>query len=111
MSCQGGNLVKLNFSITELSSLTKKSRPTLYKYIDAYDYGVYDDIPYSFITLFELMNREGVSRKEIIAYCEANFQKVEEDPQINEIVSLLKQNKDRINFSNLKDYLNKELAK
>lgn len=103
--------MKLNFSITELSLLTKKSRPTLYKYIDAYDYGVYDDIPYRFIALFELMNREGVSRKEIIAYCEANFQKVEEDPRLGEIIALLRQNKDKIDFDNLKVYLNKELAK
>lgn len=103
--------MKLNFSITELSSLTKKSRPTLYKYIDAYNYGVYDDIPYSFIALFQLMGREGVSRKEIIAFCEANFQKVEEDPRISEVIALLRQNKDKIDFESLKEYLNKELAK
>ena len=45
------NIVEV-ITISELSRLTKKSRPTLYKYINDYENQVYDNIPFNFIKLF-----------------------------------------------------------
>ena len=55
--------MELVFSITELSNLTGKTRPTLYKYMKAYIDGSFDDLPYSFIQLFNLMDKKDVNRK------------------------------------------------
>ncbi len=103
--------MKANFSITELSNLTGKSRPTLYKYMDAYDLGALDELPYSFIALFDLLEKPGTSRQEVIAYCRAYFQKVEEDPALREIFALLRENKDKIDLAALKERIKKEIAK
>ena len=103
--------IELTFSITELSNLTGKTRPTLYKYIKAYESDHFDDLPYSFIQLFNLMNKPGVKRKEIVEYCETNFQSVESDIKINDIISLLKENRDKINLEELKSKIEEELNK
>ncbi len=103
--------MKMNFSITELSSLTNKSRPTLYKYLDAYDLGAYDELPYSFIGLFDLLGKPGVARKDIVSYCESAFAKAESDPLLGEIIALLRQNKDRLDLIKIKQYITKEIRK
>ncbi len=103
--------MELTFSITELSNLTGKTRPSIYKYLKAYEDCKYDDLPYSFIQLFNLMEKEGTSRKEIIEYCEKNFKTVDEDIKVNEIINLIKNNKDKINLDNLKKNLEEEIAK
>ena len=58
--------MNLTFSITELSNLTGKTRPTIYKYLKAYEEDKYDDLPYSFIQLFDLMNEPYVTRQKQI---------------------------------------------
>jgi len=103
--------MNLQFSITELSNLTGKTRPTLYKYINAFESGSLSEIPYSFIQLFELMEKPDVERKEIVDYCEANFLAVDADMRINEIVSLIKNNKTEIDLDKLKKYIEEEIAK
>ncbi len=103
--------IELAFSITELSNLTGKTRPTLYKYIKAFEEDNLDDVPYSFIKLFELMNKPGVKRKEITDYCESNFQSVDSDMKVNEIINLIKNNKDKINLDNLKAVIEEEIKK
>ena len=103
--------MELTFSITELSNLTGKTRPSIYKYLKAYEDCKYDDLPYSFIQLFNLMEKEGASRKEIIEYCEKNFKTVDEDIKVNEIINLIKNNKDKINLDNLKKNLEEEITK
>ena len=103
--------MELAFSITELSNLTGKTRPTLYKYIKAYEEGQYDDLPFSFIQLFNLMNKENVNRKEIVAYCDANFKTVDSDMKVNDIVNLIKNNKDKIDLDNLKQLIEEEIKK
>lgn len=57
-----------HFSITELSNLTNKSRPTLYKYISSYEAGDLNEVPYNFILLFNLINKPGVKKKEIVDF-------------------------------------------
>ena len=103
--------IELTFSITELSNLTGKTRPTLYKYIKAYESDNFDDLPYSFIQLFNLMNKPNVKRKEIVDYCQSNFQSVDSDMTINEIVSLIKDNRDKLDLDNLKKIIEEELRK
>ena len=71
----------------------------------------YDDLPYSFIQLFSLMEKSGVSRKEIIEYCLKNFKSVDEDIKVNEIVNLIKENKNKIDLDNLKRMLEEEINK
>ena len=104
-------MMELTFSITELSNLTGKTRPTIYKYLKAYQDCKYDDLPYSFIQLFSLMEKSGVSRKEIIEYCLKNFKSVDEDIKVNEIVNLIKENKNKIDLDNLKGMLEEEINK
>ena len=103
--------IELTFSITELSSLTGKTRPTLYKYIKAFESDQLDDLPYSFIQLFNLMNKPGVKRKEIVDYCNNNFQSVTDDMKLNEVITLLKENKDRLDLEDIKKMIEEELRK
>lgn len=103
--------IELTFSITELSSLTGKTRPTLYKYIKAFESNQLDDLPYSFIQLFNLMNKPGVRRKEVVEYCNSNFQSVSDDMRLNEVIALLKNNKEKINLDSLKNIIEEELKK
>ena len=103
--------VELTFSITELSSLTGKTRPTLYKYIKAYESECFDDVPFSFIKLFDLMNKPNVKRSEITEYCQNNFQAVDSDIKVNEIISLIKENKNVLNLDNLKRIIEEEIDK
>ena len=103
--------MELAFSITELSNLTGKTRPTLYKYIKSYEEGHYNDLPFSFIQLFNLMSKENVNRKEIIAYCEANFGSVDSDVKVNEIINLIKSNKDKLDLDNLKKIIEEDIKK
>lgn len=98
------------FSITELSNLTNKSRPTIYKYISCYEANNYDDIPFSFIQLFNLMNKPNVKRKEIIDYCDNNFKSIDSDVKVNGIITLIKNNKDKIDFDNLKKIIEEEIS-
>ena len=82
-----------HFSITELSSLTNKSRPTIYKYISSYEAGDLNEVPYNFILLFNLINKPGVKKKEIVAFCEENFIMVDTNQKVNTIIRLIKGNK------------------
>ena len=103
--------MELSFSITELSNLTGKTRPSIYKYLKAYQDCKYDDLPYSFIQLFNLMEKENVTRKEIIEYCENNFKTIDQDIKVYEIVNLIKSNKDKIDLDNLKKIVEEEISK
>ena len=101
--------MNLPLTITELSNLTGKTRPTLYKYINAYELGFFDDVPFSFIQLFNLMEKANIKRKEIVDYCEANFKSVDSDIKVNEIVTLIKSNKEKIDLDNLKKHIEEEI--
>lgn len=85
-------------SITELSRLTKKSRPTLYKYIDNYENNNLNDVPYSFIVLFQEIE-EGASKRQIEDLCFKTFG--EEDEKVSQVIQLIKEHKDEIDFDKL----------
>lgn len=93
--------MNLKFSITELSSLTGKSRPTLYKYITNYNEKKYDNLPYSFIKLFDLISNNDISNKEIIDYCNKTFVNID-DEEFNDFIDFLRVNKQLIDFKQLK---------
>ena len=60
-------------TITELSTLTGKSRPTLYKYISAFAAEEVSDVPYAFVKLFELIESTKGKKSEIQKYCFQQF--------------------------------------
>ena len=99
----------LLFTITELSNLTGKTRPTLYKYISSYDSGDLDSVPYSFIQLFNLMEKPNVKKSEIVNYCNDNFINVDKDEEINNLVKYIKENKNKINFVRLREIIAEEI--
>lgn len=98
-------------SITELSRLTNKSRPTIYKYISDYVQRKYDEIPYSFIVLFGMTENENVSRQEIIQYCNTTYGgiSIKSDKELLELVDLLIENRGRLNLSKIRMFVEREL--
>lgn len=99
----------MKLTITELSTLTGKTRPTLYKYIRAYEANNYDVVPFSFIRLFELMDEPNSLRKDIVGYCKANFSSPDSDIKVNEIISLIQGNKDKIDLDRLRKTIEEEI--
>lgn len=95
-------------NITELSRLTNKTRPSIYKYVDEYITKEYKDIPNSFIVLFDKINRNE-SKQDIIKYCESNFLKITSNDKLNQIISLLKNNYEKIDLDKLEEQLKEEI--
>lgn len=96
-------------NITELSRLTNKTRPSIYKYIDQYLTGNINEIPHSFVVLFNKIN-DDENKEEIIKYCESNFLKVTNNDSLNNIILLLRNNYQKIDLPNLENHI-KELIK
>ena len=97
-------------SITELSRLTKKSRPTIYKYLNDFNLGNYDDIPYSIINLFKMAATS--TKAEIIAYCNATYGTSYSDncdEEVQELINLIISNQKDLNISKIKDFIMEEL--
>ncbi|MDE7379606.1 MAG: hypothetical protein K2N14_01015 [Clostridia bacterium] len=94
-----------DLSITELSRLLKKSRPTVYKYVTDYKGKRFDSIPDSVKELFDRIGK-GCTKSEIYAYCESNFfEKEIKNSELNEIVNLIIENQDKIDFEKLKKFI------
>ena len=97
-------------SITELSRLTKKSRPTIYKYLNDFSLGNYDDIPYSIINLFKMA--ETSTKAEIIAYCNATYGTTYADncdEEVKELINLIISKQKELDISKIKDFIMGEL--
>ncbi|MFI3329752.1 MAG: hypothetical protein R3Y05_04625 [bacterium] len=95
-------------NITELSRLTNKTRPSIYKYVEEYITGNYKDIPHSFVVLFNKIN-DNHAKDEIIKYCQSNFQKVTSNEQVNELILLLKKNYEKINLDQLEKIIKEQI--
>ena len=98
-------------SITELSRLTKKSRPSIYKYINEYNDRNFDDIPFSFIKLLDMAytNR---SKAEIIAYCHTTYgtdATSSLDRETQELINLIVLNRNAIDINRVKKFILEEL--
>lgn len=100
-------------SITELSRLTGKSRPTLYKYMDCFKRGAYDGIPYTFIRLFEEISDGTFSKEDMIAYCARYFANgatmVVADPQVRDLFEMILANRAKLDIDKIKTAIEKEL--
>ena len=100
-------------SITELSRLTNKSRPTLYKYVNDFSLRKFDEIPYSFIVLFKMIEEHNTSKRDIIEYCEKNYScsSHKYDQELSEIIELLNANREKIDLSKIKTFIEENLKK
>ena len=96
-------------SITELSRLTGKSRPTIYKYINDYNVGNYDDIPFSIIELFKMS--AFCSKADIFAYCHKTYGKNARtySEKMQEIIELIIENEEKLNIDRIKAFVLEEL--
>ena len=94
-------------TITELSRLTHKSRPSIYKYVESFELGNYDDIPYSIIELFKMIE-SGSNKQLIIDYCNRKFG-ASSDNSIQDIVNLLNDNKETLDLDKIKKIIEEEI--
>ena len=94
-------------TVTELARLTHKSRPSIYKYVESYEQNNYDDIPYSIIELFKMIE-SGNSKQAILYYCNKKFGNTQ-DNSIQEIINLLNDNKDKIDMNKIKQLIEEEI--
>lgn len=102
-------------SITELSRLTGKSRPTLYKYLKDYEADRLDEIPYSFIGLIRLCDEKNTSRADIVAYCERFYRKdapkSRSESELDLLLELIKKNSERLDLRQIREYIEREILK
>lgn len=109
-------------SITELSRLLKKSRPTVYKYISDFERGNDKEIPYSVKKLFQNIQSGNIPKREIYEYCNHWFgsdsaaitfhsSKAEKPAGLKEIIKLLREHERKLDFTKLKKYIEEEIRK
>ena len=104
-------------TITELSQLLGKSRPTVYKYISDFESGNYEALPPSVKKLFLEIQAGNIPKKGIYEYCEHWFDgettpppKKKKSVTLKEIIALLKKNERKLNLENLKIYIEEEIT-
>ena len=108
-------------SITELSRILNKSRPTVYKYVSDFESGNEQAVPTSVKKLFYQIQAGNIPKREIYEYCDFWFAregKHEEKTQdtgkavtLKEIFKLLKINERKLDLFKLKIYIEDELKK
>ena len=96
-------------TITELSRLLQKSRPTVYKYISDYEQNDYEAIPFAVRELFRLIDEEDLSRDDIVSYCKTRFgvSDIPLSADAIKAIDYIKTNQDAIDFHRLEKYLRK----
>ena len=95
-------------TITELSRLLNKSRPSVYKYISDYESGNFQNIPPIIKTLFDNVEDGRFNKGNIYEYCYSYLLANRED-EIKEIYDLINENKDQLNLSKIKEFILKEI--
>lgn len=111
-------------SITELSRLLKKSRPTVYKYISDFEKGNYANVPHSVRKLFNQIQSDSIPKREIYEYCDHWFadepapaafasvkEKKEKTATLKEIVKLLKDHEKTLDLPKIKNYIEQEIKR
>ena len=96
-------------TVTELSRLLQKSRPTIYKYVVDYETGDLDALPASVAELFRQIDEEDLGHDEILAYCAKRFGSPETEliPEAKRVIDYIKANQNRIDFERLEKLLRK----
>lgn len=110
-------------SITELSRLLKKTRPTVYKYVSDFEKGNFGALPSSVKKLFSNISKGSLPKKEIYEYCDhwyddgfsaTEFRSKETravEPSLKEIINLLKANERKLNLRRIKEFIEEEIRK
>ncbi len=107
-------------TITELSRMLGKSRPTVYKYIADFESGNHAALPSSVKKLFVEIAEGKLPKREIAEYCDYWFdgetqppkkKKAKEKPlTLKDIFALLKRNESKLDLAKLKNYIEEEIA-
>lgn len=105
-------------SITELSTLLKKSRPTVYKYISDFESGNTAGLPSSVKKLFTQIRAGSIPKREIYEYCEYWFagapkeeSKADKPATLKELFKLLKENERKLDLEKIKNFILEEMKK
>lgn len=96
-------------TITELSDLIHKSRPTVYKWISAYERGKKEEVPNIVAQLFDMLCSGRMKKSELYAYCEQNFYKKSDNAALDEVIDILRKNREILDFNKIKKIIEKEL--
>ena len=99
-------------SVTELSKILNKSRPTVYKYVSDFERGEHSAIPHSVKRLFLQIQSGNIPKREIYAYGDywfASGEKKETKKQagtsLKDIFKLLKDNEKKLDLTKVKAYI------
>ena len=104
-------------TITELSKLLGKSRPTVYKYIFDYEAGNYSALPHSVRSLFDKIISGETSRRGVFEYCDHWFDtpttasKGAKKTSLKDVIKLLKDNERRLDLGRIITFIEEELSK
>lgn len=94
-----------DLSITELSRLLQRSRPTVYKYVTEYKSKRFDNIPNSVKELFDRIEN-GCSKSEMYAYCEnIFFEKDFKNGELKQLINLITENEDILDLEKIKKFI------
>ncbi len=102
-------------TVTELSRLLDKSRPTVYKYIYDFENGNYSTLPPSVKKLFLDIQAGNIPKKGIYEYCEHWFAgespkgKKDKPVTLKEIFALLKKHERKLDLTRLKAHIEEEI--
>lgn len=99
-------LVTDNITVTELARLMGKSRPTVYKWITAYDTGKTDELPSAVAELFDMITGGG-RKKDIYKFCDDMFG--DGADELHEIIELLRANRDKLDVNKIKQFITEEI--
>ena len=95
-------------SITELSRLTNKSRPTIYKWLMLYENESKDELPLAIAKLFDLIADNG-SKRDVYQFCEEQFVVRDDDEALEEVLRLLRTNRSKLDLEKVKNFVLEEL--
>lgn len=100
-------------SITELSKLLKKSRPTVYKYISDFEMGNELAVPEAVCQLFHRIVDSDISKAEINRYCEKRFgaPELEVSEECQEIINLIKKYERDLDLRKIRKFIEKEIER
>jgi hypothetical protein len=105
-------------SITELSNMLNKSRPTVYKYISDFESGNTAALPHAVKKLFTQIAAGSIPKREIYEYCEYWFAgntpvptKADKPTTVKEIVNLVKDNERKLDLGKIKNFILEELKR
>ena len=86
-------LKEMELKITELADYLQVSRPTMYKFIDAYDNGRKEEVSKPALRVFEFIESDDmVGKKNVISFILNNLAEIDDTDsgEVNEIVNAVK---------------------